>query len=116
MPTITPDPIMKIAMGFMAAKYLFVASELGLFEALASGPSTLEELAKRVAAPVLGKSLRLSNKQSSRKSGRIGMSLNGPVWRRYGQGGQRPEPPPERFGHDRPVRLRVTPVNTEPPI
>jgi ubiquinone/menaquinone biosynthesis C-methylase UbiE len=52
MPTITPDPIMKIAMGFMAAKYLFVASELGLFEALASGPSTLEELAKRVAAPV----------------------------------------------------------------
>ena len=44
------------------------------------------------------------------------MSLNGPVWRRYGQGGQRSEPPPERFGHDRPVRLRITPVNTEPPI
>ena len=64
----------------------------------------------------LGKSLHLSNKQSSRKSGRIGMSLNGPVWRRYGQGGQRSEPPPERFGHDRPVRLRITPVNTEPPI
>jgi Dimerisation domain len=52
MPTITPDPIMKIAMGFMAAKYLFVASEIGFFEALGSGASTLEELAKRVAAPV----------------------------------------------------------------
>jgi hypothetical protein len=52
MPTVTPDPIMKIAMGFMAAKYLFVASEIGLFEALASGSATLEELAKRVAAPM----------------------------------------------------------------
>ena len=51
MPTITPDLIMKIAMGFMAAKYLFVASEIGLFEALGSGPANLEELAKRVAAP-----------------------------------------------------------------
>jgi hypothetical protein len=32
MADITPDPIMKIAMGFMAAKHLFVASEIGLFE------------------------------------------------------------------------------------
>ena len=52
MQTIAPDPIMKIAMGFMAAKYLFVASEIGLFEALEKEPATLEELAKRVAAPV----------------------------------------------------------------
>jgi ubiquinone/menaquinone biosynthesis C-methylase UbiE len=51
MPAITPEPILKIAMGFMAAKHLFVANELGLFEALASGPATLEELAKRIAAP-----------------------------------------------------------------
>jgi len=35
MPTVTPEPIIKVAMGFMAAKHLFVASEVGLFEALA---------------------------------------------------------------------------------
>ena len=43
---------MKIAMGFMAAKYLFVASEIGLFEELATGPTTLEGLAKRIAASI----------------------------------------------------------------
>ena len=47
MPTITPEPILKIATGFMAAKHLFAASEIGLFEALASGPASLEELAAR---------------------------------------------------------------------
>jgi hypothetical protein len=52
MPTVTPEPIMKIAMGFMAAKFLFVASEIGLFEALASGPATLKELAERIVAPL----------------------------------------------------------------
>ena len=31
----SPEPIMRIAAGFMAAKHLFAASELGLFEALA---------------------------------------------------------------------------------
>jgi hypothetical protein len=31
----TPDPIMRIALGFMAAKHLFVASEIGFFNALA---------------------------------------------------------------------------------
>jgi hypothetical protein len=41
------ESIMKIAMGFMAAKYLFVASEVGLFEALADGPATLDALAKK---------------------------------------------------------------------
>jgi hypothetical protein len=30
MAQITPDPIMRIAMGFMAAKHLFVANEIGL--------------------------------------------------------------------------------------
>jgi hypothetical protein len=29
MAQITPDPIMRIAMGFMAAKHLFVANEIG---------------------------------------------------------------------------------------
>src|SRR5258708_5350726 len=51
MSAITSEPIMKIAMGFMAAKHLFAASEIGLFEALASGPASLEELADRIAVP-----------------------------------------------------------------
>jgi len=36
---------MKIAMGFMAAKYLFVATEVGVFDVLARGPASLGELA-----------------------------------------------------------------------
>jgi hypothetical protein len=43
-----PEPLLDIATGFMAAQYLFVASELGLFEALATGPLTLEQLAGRL--------------------------------------------------------------------
>jgi predicted O-methyltransferase YrrM len=43
----TPEPIMRIASGFMAAKHLFAASELGLFEALADSPATIEGLAAR---------------------------------------------------------------------
>jgi hypothetical protein len=34
----------------MAAKFLFAAND-GLFEALASGPATLEEIAKQIAVP-----------------------------------------------------------------
>jgi hypothetical protein len=51
MAQITPDPIMRIALGFMAAKHLFVASATGLFEALAGGPATLDELAKKCGVP-----------------------------------------------------------------
>jgi len=51
MTAVTPEPIMKIAMGFMAAKLLFAANEVGLFEALAEGPATVEELASRTGAP-----------------------------------------------------------------
>src|SRR4249920_4281372 len=58
MPGISPDPIMKIAMGFMAAKHLFVASEIGLFELLANGPETLDELARRANIP--RRTLRIS--------------------------------------------------------
>jgi hypothetical protein len=36
MPDVTPDLIMKIAMGFMAAKHLFAANQIGLFECLAA--------------------------------------------------------------------------------
>ena len=42
---ITPEPIFQVASGFMAAKHLFVANEVGLFSALSAGPSTLDELA-----------------------------------------------------------------------
>jgi SAM-dependent methyltransferase len=45
--TPTPEPIMTVAAGFMAAKHLFAASELGLFEALAGAPATLPALADR---------------------------------------------------------------------
>ncbi|HUK61451.1 MAG TPA: methyltransferase [Stellaceae bacterium] len=51
MPDITPDPIMKIAMGFMAAKHLFAANEIGLFESLAAGPASIAELATKTTIP-----------------------------------------------------------------
>ena len=51
MADITPDPIMRIAMDFMAAKHLFVASEVELFSGLVPGPATLDELAARCGSP-----------------------------------------------------------------
>ena len=51
MTDVTPEPILQIASGFLAAKHLFVASEIGLFEKLAEGPSTLDELTKRAGIP-----------------------------------------------------------------
>jgi SAM-dependent methyltransferase len=44
---VTPEPIMRLASGFMAAKHLFAANELGLFEALADSSATLDGLAAR---------------------------------------------------------------------
>lgn len=44
---VTPEPIMQLATGFMAAKHLFAANELGIFEALADAPATLYGLAAR---------------------------------------------------------------------
>ena len=49
---------MRIAMGFMAAKHLFVASEIGVFEKLASAPATLDELAAKSGIP--RRTLRIS--------------------------------------------------------
>jgi hypothetical protein len=46
-PMIDPGPIMQLAAGFMSAKHLFAANELGLFEALAESPARLEALAAR---------------------------------------------------------------------
>jgi SAM-dependent methyltransferase len=51
MPDVTPDTIMRTAMGFMAAKHFFVAAEVGLFEALAQGPADLATLAGRTNLP-----------------------------------------------------------------
>lgn len=42
-----PEPIMRIASGFMAAKHLFAANEFGIFEALGDSPATLDALAAR---------------------------------------------------------------------
>lgn len=44
---VSPQPILQLASGFMAAKHLFAASELGLFEALTDSPTTLDGLAAR---------------------------------------------------------------------
>ena len=48
---VTPDLIFQTGLGFMAAKHLFVANEIHLFEALAEGACTLDELAVRVKIP-----------------------------------------------------------------
>lgn len=45
--SVSPEPIMRLASGFMAAKHLFAANQLGLFEALADSPATLDALAAR---------------------------------------------------------------------
>ncbi len=47
-----PEQILKIASGFMAAKHLFAASELGLFEALADSPADIGALAARTGLTV----------------------------------------------------------------
>src|SRR5262249_47405187 len=47
----TPDPVLRVGTAFMAAKYLMVASELGLFERLADRPATLDELALATGIP-----------------------------------------------------------------
>ena len=45
----TPEPILETALGFMAAKFLFVAEEIGLFEALADAPGDLGQVAQRIS-------------------------------------------------------------------
>jgi hypothetical protein len=45
------ESILNLALGFLASKHLFVASEIGLFAYLASGPSTLDQLAGRIDVP-----------------------------------------------------------------
>ena len=47
MDDITTDPIMRIASGFMAAKFLFVANEFRVFDELKDAPTDLAGLAAR---------------------------------------------------------------------
>jgi len=58
MAEITPDSIMRIAHGFMAAKHLFIASGIGLFDTLAGDPAELDELAIKLGIP--RRTLRIS--------------------------------------------------------
>ena len=51
MANVTAEAIFQVANGFMAAKYLFIANEVGLFERLAEGPATLDELSQRLGIP-----------------------------------------------------------------
>lgn len=46
-PVADPQAIFQLASGFMASKFLFAASDLGLFEALADAPTDLDGLAAR---------------------------------------------------------------------
>jgi hypothetical protein len=55
---VTPEAIMRIALGFMAAKHLFTASAIGLFEALADGPAALDTIAAKCRTPQ--RTLRIS--------------------------------------------------------
>ena len=47
----TPERIVDIAVGYMAAQQLFAANRIGLFPALAAGPSSAAELASRTGRP-----------------------------------------------------------------
>src|SRR5438105_10834488 len=44
---VTADTLFQIASGFMAAKHLFVANAIGLFENLSRGATSLDDLAQR---------------------------------------------------------------------
>jgi len=46
-----PQPIVEAATAFMRAKHLFAAAELGVFEGLATGARTVDELARDLGLP-----------------------------------------------------------------
>ncbi len=48
----SPEPIVNVAIGYMAAKQLFAASRVGLFTALHAGPATVPELAEATGVSV----------------------------------------------------------------
>jgi ubiquinone/menaquinone biosynthesis C-methylase UbiE len=45
---VSPAPIIELVSGFRAAKFVMAASELGIFEALAEAPATIDGLATRI--------------------------------------------------------------------
>lgn len=47
-PAVSPSQILDLANGFRAAKFLMTASDLGIFEALADAPASIDVLAERV--------------------------------------------------------------------
>jgi predicted nicotinamide N-methyase len=49
--SVSPAPILDLAGGFMATKHLFVANEIGLFEALGSTGGRLDEVAQVANVP-----------------------------------------------------------------
>ena len=51
MADVTSEPIVRIAMGFMAEKHLFTASAIRLLENLADGAATVDELAVKYGVP-----------------------------------------------------------------
>jgi len=51
MSDLSPEPIIQVASGYMAAKQLFIAVEIGLFERLAEGAATIDELGQRAGIP-----------------------------------------------------------------
>lgn len=50
-PQVTPEPIIRTMSGIMAAQYLMVANEVGLFEALGDETLALDELTRRTGLP-----------------------------------------------------------------
>lgn len=50
--TASPEPIIRTVTGVMAAQYLMVANEVGLFEQLGDAALTCEELAERTELPL----------------------------------------------------------------
>ncbi|MEU7784495.1 methyltransferase dimerization domain-containing protein [Amycolatopsis sp. NPDC049159] len=74
----TPERIVDIAVGYMAAQQLFAANRIGLFPALAAGPLTAGELAERTGRPektvrILGDALAALG-LLSRVDGRYGLT------------------------------------------
>ncbi len=87
---LSPEPILRVSAGYMAAKFLFVASRIGMFEALAQGPRTAAQLGAE-----------LGRVRGARAPG--GPSLTCPRHGRLSAGGA----PGERVGRRRRRRLTV---------
>ena len=79
MTDVAPEPVFRVASGFMAAKHLLVANEVGLFEQLADGPATLDELDRDSGRAGVGQAAR---DHPLRVGGREERRLGVAAWRR----------------------------------